>query len=205
MKVGFYDTETLRDPSKTGWDNYRRMGMSVGCVVAVEGDFKEDRMNGKVFKPKVERKSFTKATAMVKYMNGLDLVVGFNSEGFDDNLLCALAGKDQEFLFHTFDVMKDLENITGIKYITGLDSLATETVNASKPEDVDGSMAFILWEQGEYKKVTDYCFNDCDILAEVFIFGVLNGYVLVKPNKGDIFGNMVIKVPVNWNEIITNN
>lgn len=199
MKIGFYDTEVINSPEIVGWKNFKSMGFAVGCIVEKE-IVKE---NGKiVIKDTIEHKSFDALNLSGK-LNKMDLVIGFNSGSFDNNLICAYAGKDQDFLIKHFDVMKDLDTRTGLNWCTSLDSIARYTVNASKPDNMNGAMAPELWQKGEKEKVTSYCMNDCDILAQVVIFGMMYGYVLIRPNKNEsLFGNMALRIPVDWSELL---
>ena len=44
---------------------------------------------------------------------------------------------------------------------------AANAIGLSKPADVDGSVAPLLWKQGEYKTVLDYVAQDCRLTLEV--------------------------------------
>ena len=199
MKIAFFDTEVKKNPHNVGWDNYKALGVSVGCIL--EKEFKNNEV--------VDTKEYTFVDLpckLVEKLNTFDLVVGFNNDTFDNNLLCEFSGGDQEFLINSFDIMKYLDNTTGLKHCTSLESIAGYTINESKTEGMDGSKAPELWQKYEQnnnekalKKLKGYCMDDCKLTAKIFIFGIKYGYVLIRPNiNEELFGNLVLKIPVSW-------
>lgn len=207
MKIGFYDTEVKKSPEKVGWNNYKEMGLSVGCVVEKEITKKDD----KIFVNSTTSQTFVDdAEGLADKLNEMDLVVGYNNNNFDDNLICEFAGGDHEFLINNFDIQKDLDTRTGIRYCTSLDSLARYTINKSKTDGMDGSQAPKLWQDYAQKndgealeKLKGYCMDDTKLTADVFLFGLKYGYVLIRPNKNEsLFGNMALQVFTNWEDNI---
>ena len=175
--------------------------MSVGCVQVIDiGKWESNRkmLEDDIFVPYTSTKETYHSTGkLASRLNDMDLVVGFNNHTFDNNVICEFAGGDQEFLFNSFDILEDLVARTDIKYLTNLDDL-TETTLAEGKDCSISENAPDLWAKGEKQKVIDQCLGDVELTAKIFMFGVENGYVLVKPNKADLFGNMVLKVPVDW-------
>ncbi|MFW5895537.1 MAG: ribonuclease H-like domain-containing protein [archaeon] len=207
MKIGFFDTEVKKSPKDVGWDNYKQLGISVGCVVEKTIEI----TNNKVDISSTSSHSFVDdPSGMVEKLNFMDMVVGYNNKSFDDNLICEFTGKDQGFLINNFDIQEYLDNKTGIKYCTGLDSLARYTLNEGKPEDMDGAKAPKLWQKYKQNnnhkaliKLNNYCLKDCFLTSDVFVFGLKYGYVLIRPNKNEeLFGNMALKINVDWKNLI---
>ena len=197
MEIGVYDIETLKPPPEVGWSNFKDMGMSVGCVLILN----VENTDGSFKKYKVDEETYFEPKRLAKRLNTLDLVVGFNNNSFDNNIICEHTAKDQKFLLNSLDILEDLTGETKIKYLTNLDDLAETTIEEGKDCQISAN-APELWSKGERQKVIDQCLKDVEITAKVFVFGLKNGYVLTKPNKGDLFGQMVLKVPVKWAERI---
>ena len=182
FSVAFYDLEIGTDPKVVGWNNHKNMKFACGCVhVAVysaeEGEW---RLTTEVSHAYLDVDQFAQK------LNSCDLVVGFNNIAFDDKLITAHAGKDQDFLIKRFDMYDDLVARTGIKFVTGLNELAKTTIGEGKTEGISG-------------EVVAYCKQDCKVLFDIFEFAKKYNYVLLQPNKNqDLFGNMVLKIPVDW-------
>lgn len=143
------------------------------------------------------------AAGLAQHLNQSDLVIGFNSKNFDDNLIVAHAGKDQDFLLKSIDIQQELDDAADLKFITGLERACLKTLGMSKYPGIKGADVPKEWQKGNRAKVTNYCLGDCTMLARLFFFGVQYQYILTTPNKNpDLFGNMVLQLPVNWRRFI---
>ena len=198
FSVAFYDLEIGTDPKVVGWNNHKNMEFACGCVhVAVysaeEGEW---RLTTEVSHAYLDVDQFAQK------LNSCDLVVGFNNIAFDDRLITAHAGKDQDFLIKRFDIYDDLVARTGIKFVTGLDELAKTTIGEGKAEGISGELVPKMWQEGKRDEVVAYCKQDCKVLFDIFEFAKKYNYVLLQPNKNqDLFGNMVLKIPVDWAQV----
>ena len=193
MIIKAYDTEVKKSPDEVGWKNYGELGMSVGVVVQKE--YKNGFINKEV-------KIFEDPIKMVEDLNHGDLVIGFNNESFDDELLCHFAGNDHNYLFNRLDILKALDSLTNIRYSTSLGKLSEMTIGRSKIED--GAQAPKLWQEGKTERLANYCVDDAELVMQLFEFGVNNGYVLIHPNSSNpsLFGNLVLKVNVGWKGLV---
>lgn len=197
MKVAFYDLETANDPSKVGWRNYA--AIQIACIGVVSTEYSPLSS----WSSQIETRIFENATEAAKFLDDHDLVVGFNSRRFDNHVILQHVRKDCEFPFKTLDLLENLELRTGIKFVTGLDALASLTINEGKLEGVSGENAFELWSK-DPSLVKTYCIQDCRITYKVFQFGTTYGYVLVPPNNKNpkLFGNLALRVEVDWKEYL---
>lgn len=195
FKIAFYDTEIGTDPKLVGWHNHKDMEFACGCLHrATYGATKEGwQLEYDDSHSHLIAKDYAGA------LNEYDLVVGFNNFTFDDKLITAHAGKDQDFLLKRFDVYDDLVTRTDIKFVTSLEKLAQTTIGEGKTEGVSGALVPQMWKDGKRNEVIEYCKRDCKVLFDIFEFARKYGYVLLQPNKNqDLFGNMVLKIPVDW-------
>jgi len=196
MLISIYDTEVKKSPEEVGWKNYDEMGMSVGCVITRDYDFSGDNL---IFTTET-RLPFYDVEELAQELNKTDLNVGFNNINFDQNLICHFLDNDAEFIIHNFDMMQSIDNETGYRYSTNLDDLAHLTIGRGKSGD--GAHAPELYQQGKIEELTEYCFNDTEITADVFDFGLRYGYVNIYPGKNHkAFGDMVWRLNVNWNKM----
>ncbi len=195
--IAFYDLELSNNPTEIGWNNHKKMDFACGCTHVAKYQCVDSVWEAK----EIERFVFLNLNEFASHLNKQDLVVGFNSIHFDDRVITAHAGGEQDFLLKRFDIYDDLVARTKIKYITSLEKLAQTTVGQGKTDGISGKDAPQMWQEGKQKEVIAYCQQDCKILFEIFNFGVKYGYVLIPPNKNaELFGNLVLKINVDWNQ-----
>ena len=135
-----------------GWEDFAGMGISVIC--AYESKYERYRV-------------FCKDNLMEfqKLANDPDaLIIGYNSESFDDRL-CAANGinvKTGYDLLREFYIAKGL-NPYPAKYgpeYKGISLDNVAKVNLPIRKTGNGAYAPVLWQQGEYGQVIDYCLQD---------------------------------------------
>ena len=194
-RIGFFDTEISNNATKVGWKNFAELQYAVGCNYVLEFD------QGK--KVSEAMGSFLDPKDLAKSLDSCDYVVGFNNHSFDNSLVLTKAGPST-FISKSFDVYEDVCALTGIQYMTSLGRLGRYTIGESKTNGVDGSKVEQMWKDGKHAEVTEYCEQDCRLLANIFLFGVQYGYVILAPNKNqELFGSMVIQLPVpKWKQFV---
>lgn len=176
-----YDIETLKipwdgksekDPTleyALDWRDYEGLGVSVvGCYSSSRQEFM----------------SFM-ASSLDDFRNHAlqhDHIVGFNSQRFDDCVLAAAgypvktdfdlllecwraSGLDPDYTFPEGDD-ENRKKYGGYK----LDVLAI--ANFGKGKTGHGALAPALWQQGQHKKVIDYCLEDVRLTHELFLLGL---------------------------------
>lgn len=135
-----------------GWRDFENMG--IACLCAYQYDqkryrvFMEDNM-----------------TEFLEMANYSDMVVGFNSHNFDNQLILAEFGFD--LTDKTFDILREIWKAEGLDADIfnmsthggyGLDDMCRANFNTQKTGH--GRLAPIDFQQGKYGSVIDYCLQD---------------------------------------------
>lgn len=187
----FYDLEIInliqRDPrfprlkSCGGWTDFANMGISV-CGFAINARPVECALfDDSVKLPMFRRQDFE------SLVTDATQVIGFNSTSFDDNLMFANGINIRT----TFDLLEQVRISAygspawqdcprGCTY--KLDALAQANLDYRKTGS--GELAPVLWQQGKYQEVIEYCKNDVRILRDLYYL-FLQGK-LKDPNNGKI-------------------
>ena len=196
-----YDVETLRLSHEVagGWENTFDFGFSVGCITDHNG--RKYAYNSHFMPDARER--------LVQQLRTYDSIVSFNGIRFDNKVVAAdepafLAEIDER----SWDVKVLLEQACGIDdkegpHIISLNSAAFATLGSHKMEGfTDGREAVRAWRRGEYKRVEEYNQKDADLTAEVYSFGLRNGYALFAPSRFPLLFNgkadLVVKATALW-------
>ncbi len=175
-RYGVFDVETKRAAAEVGgWHRADKMGISVAVLYDASQDkyftFLEDAVGD-----------------LVTHLRTLDLVVGFNNQRFDNQVLSAYT----DFNLHTLptlDILKAVKNRLG--YRLSLDQLAEHTLGITKT--ANGLMALKWYREGQMDKIAEYCRKDVEITKELFLFGLQNGHLLFKNKAGNI-----VRCPVDF-------
>jgi len=159
-----------------GWNNIRKMGMSLAVTYTVE----EDQFT-------VYREQDVES--LIRAINEADLVVGFNVLRFDYEVLrgCSVLPVRQDR--PTMDMMIPLYQMLGFR--PKLQDLAAATLGVSKMGD---GLDAVRWlREGNMEKLTAYCKQDVQVTYDLYKFGKEHGYVLLSDRyKGSR------RVPVRW-------
>ena len=155
-----------------GWDDHKNMGISViGCysnwdketrVFVNEHDFDKAMYHGSY-----SLKQFQ------KMLNMCDVLVGFNNQHFDDNLIKANGFTIPDKVVN-YDILVEMWRAVGIQppFVfpthAGYSLKQTCEANGLPPKTGDGGNAAIMWQRGKYQEVIDYCLNDIKITTELF-------------------------------------
>lgn len=138
-------------------------------------------------------------------------MVSFNGLRFDNNVIAGDEGNGTKLSMlneRTWDIKVLMEKGCGIddKYgphIISLGNVAGAVLGSHKTEGfVDGREAVRRWRRGEFAQVVEYCTNDAQMTADVYRFGIDNGYLLFTPARFPMLFNgeadVVVKVKVPW-------
>lgn len=176
LYFGVLDIETQRSAGEVGgWHRADRMGVS--CAVLYDSktdefiEFLDDRIDD-----------------LVRYLQQVDLVVGFNIKRFDYRVLSGYTNFDFSGI-KTLDILEDVHKYLG--YRLSLDHLSNVTLGARKT--ADGLVALKWWKEGKLREIIDYCRADVQITRDLFQFGRENGYLLFTNKAGS-----KVRIPVNW-------
>lgn len=152
-----------------GWRDFPGMGISVICVY----DYATGRY--RVFCAD----NFSEFQALV---NETDIVIGFNSLGFD-NRLCKANGlivPDEK----SYDLLAEIWHGAGLSrtfdYKThgGYTLEACSQVNLGLSKFGNGAIAPIDWQRGKAGKVIDYCLSDIFLTKSLVDIVIAQGFLL---------------------------
>lgn len=178
-KILIYDCEiikAIRDPKKVdlahieycnGWDDYENMGISVIGVNFI-GD-----VGDRVFNYNVNSPYYLDIKGFQLGLDGADVLVGFNNQGFDDKLIKANGFVIPETTVN-YDLLAEIWEGAGLGrefvYPThagfGLDAICK--ANGLGEKSGDGANAAVLWQKGKHQEVIDYCENDIKLTRKLF-------------------------------------
>lgn len=124
-----------------GWDDHANMGISVICAYDyVDGRYRVFCEDG-----------FSDFVDLARVRSP---VIGFNSLRFDDKLCVA----NELDVATEYDLLVEVWRAAGRFSPSGLDALAK--ANSVGAKTGHGALAPVLWQQGQYGKVIDYCLDD---------------------------------------------
>lgn len=181
-----YDLEIIKGiPGKTripkieyceGWNDFENMGISVGAY----GWLDEEPIHAFYWEDEGDRQRFVEA------LQAADIISGFNSLSFDDNLLSANGVKAQTNYDILLEVRLAAYGSTSWKDQPETASYrSADIVEANGMEKTgDGALAPVKWQKGERKWVLDYCHNDVFIERETLKL-LLQG-TLKDPNNSQV-------------------
>jgi DEAD/DEAH box helicase domain-containing protein len=170
------DLETQRLAEEVGgWNNTHLMRVSV----AVLYDSQRDE-----YVPYSEKE----VPALLKRLQELELVVGFNLLRFDYGVLSAYTTQDLGRL-PTLDLLLEVQGVLGHRL--SLDALAGATLGAAK--SADGLQAVAWWRAGNLRDLAAYCRHDVELTHELFCFGQREGHLIYERKDGNR-----LRVPVCW-------
>ena len=175
--IVYFDLETQKSADDVGgWGNIRRMGMSIGVTYSTaRGEY---RIYG-------ERE----VNELIEELRRADLVVGFNTERFDFEVL---QGHNEFFDYkqlHSLDLLVELTK--SLPHRISLDAIATASLGVEKT--ADGMQALRWYKEGRLLEIAEYCCYDVKVTKLVHEFGQANKQ-LFYTNK---FGAK-LSVPVKW-------
>lgn len=118
-----------------------------------------------------------------------DLLLGFNSAGFDLPVLSNYFFTPVDRFPH-LDLMTEIEKNRGHR--ASLDSVAKPTLKAKKSGS--GLDAIMYWKEGRMEELKKYCLEDVRITKEIFEYGCREGKILFTST----WDFKTYEIPVNW-------
>jgi DEAD/DEAH box helicase domain-containing protein len=176
LRMGFFDLETQRLADEVGgWQNKHLMRVSV----AVLYDTDSDRFH-------VYREN--EVPDLIKHLQELDLVVGFNVLGFDYEVLKAYSPFDFSRL-PTLDILKEIHRQLGFRL--SLDHLSEKTLGRGKTSD--GIQAVQWFREGQWELLIDYCREDVILTKDLLNHALKEGFLMYSDRQG-----RVLRIPTAW-------
>ena len=179
-RIVFFDLETQKLAQEVGgWNNIRRMQLSVGVVHTEAHGFL----------------TFTEETVsdLINLLKNADLVVGFNHLRFDYEVLTAYTNENLRAL-PNLDILVDVEASLGFRL--SLDHLAQFTLGKNKSGA--GTDAVKWFREGRLDLLEQYCRDDVAITRDLYLFGLENGFLRYKRK-----GGRTDKIPVQWEGLLS--
>ena len=175
--IVYFDLETQMSADEVGgWDRIRDMRMSVGVTYSTaRGDYKiygEKQVND-----------------LIEELRRADLVVGFNSQRFDYEVLVGHNPFFDPEQVPTLDMLVELQKT--LQHRLSLDSLATATFGVEKTSE--GLQAIKWFKEGKLLEIAEYCCYDVKITKMVYEYGATNKQLFYHNRFGK-----KLSVPVAW-------
>jgi hypothetical protein len=179
-KIVAIDAECLRDvspPFTFGASQF--LGNAVTCSVTNDGEYKDWVGDGSIF-------------AFYKYLINFDIIVGYNTIGFDYPLwggsmlgpehMQARKIFENSFKGKTVDLCVDFQAALGVR--TSLAKVSVPTLGDHK--ELDGGFAPQHWRNGKCMEVINYCRGDVRRTMQLFILAANGEDLKVATKDGEI-------------------
>ncbi len=175
--IVYFDLETQKSAEEVGgWHRIRDMRMSVGVTYSTaRGDYKiygESQVND-----------------LIEELRRADLVVGFNQQRFDYEVLQGHNDFFDREQLQSLDMLIDLQKT--LQHRISLDSIAVATFGVEKT--AEGLQAIRWFKEGKLLNIAEYCCYDVKITKLVHEYGMAEKQLFYH----DKFGKKN-SVAVNW-------
>lgn len=174
-RYGVFDLETIRSAEEVGgWNHAEKMGISVAVVY-------DSQLDGCITYLEHE------VDSLIRHLQELDLVIGFNNKRFDNLVLAGYTNVD----LHALPALDLLEQVSDhLGYRLSLDRLAEHTLGVKK--SADGLQALAWYKEGRIDLIQKYCRKDVEITRDLLHFGLEHGFLLFQNKAGKI-----VRLPLN--------
>ena len=174
--IVYFDLETQKSAEEVGgWHRIRDMRMSVGVTYSTA------RGGYRIYPEK-------EVDHLIEELRRADLVVGFNQQRFDYEVLHGYTVLDMSQV-PTLDLLVDLQKI--LNHRLTLDAVASATLGTEKT--ADGLQALKWFKEGRMMEIAEYCCYDVKITKMVHEFGRDRRQVFYTSRTGQM-----MSVPVQW-------
>ena len=175
--IVYFDLETQKSAEEVGgWHRIRDMRMSIGVTYSTSrGDYKiygENQVND-----------------LIEELRRADLVVGFNNQRFDYEVLLGHNDFFDAEQVPTLDMLVELQRT--LQHRLSLDSIAHATLGVEKTSE--GLQAIRWYREGKLAEIAEYCCYDVKITKLVHEYGAAQK----KVHYTDRFGKKM-SAPVGW-------
>ncbi len=174
--IVYLDVETQKSAEEVGgWHKIGDMRMSVGVIYSTAAG---------------EYKIFLESHVdqLIKELLRADLIVGYNHERFDFEVLHAYTPMDLRQV-PSLDLLLELQAVTNRRL--PLDDVAAATLGVHKTSQ--GMQALDWFKQGKLMEIAEYCCYDVKLTRLLHEYGAAHQHVWYLDNTGK-----KVKVPVKW-------
>jgi DEAD/DEAH box helicase domain-containing protein len=175
-RVLYFDLETQRSAAEVGgWHNAHLMRLALAVVYDSHTQ---------------EFETFHEAdvAALIERLAAADLVVGFNVNRFDYQVLRGYTERDLEAL-PTFDMLDAIHQRLGFRL--ALAHLGEETLGHGK--SADGLQSLEWWKQGRIDLIEAYCRDDVALLRDLLLYAETHGHLRFRTRNGER-----VRLPAPW-------
>ncbi len=178
MRHVILDVETIKTFDEVGGYFPEKLGVSfVGVIerteLPSEWGMEVEEVRYELFEKDLDR--------LFRLLERVDLVVGFNVDGFDMPALKPYYGGDVG-QFPTLDLMVRFRDVAGHRI--SLDAIAGETLGTKKIGN--GLDAIRYYQDGELDKLAKYCMKDVEITRDVYDYGRIKKMVKFKNKWNEV-------------------
>jgi len=174
--IAFFDLETQKLAQEVGgWENKHLMRLSVAVL------YDETKGTFHVFREE-------EVPALIDQLRSYDLVIGFNIEHFDLEVLQAYSPKPLHDI-PTFDLLEAIREQLGFRL--SLDHLGEKTLGRKKT--ADGIQAVRWFREGRWDLLTQYCQDDVALTRDLFFHALDKGYLVYEDRAGKR-----VRLPTPW-------
>ncbi|MFV0338013.1 MAG: ribonuclease H-like domain-containing protein [Chthoniobacterales bacterium] len=178
----FFDLETQKSASEVGgWGNPAAMGISLAVTYSTARE-------------KYEIFSEKRLDQLVDTLLKADLVVGFNTIGFDYEVLMAATILDLHSQLRSLDILVELKKELGHRL--ALDSVAIATLGLGKI--ASGTDALKWYREGKMKEIAEYCCFDVKVTKLVYEYAIEHGKLFYLDRSGH---RQSVSTPWKWGEL----
>jgi DEAD/DEAH box helicase domain-containing protein len=175
--IVYFDLETQKSADEVGgWDRIRDMGMSVGVTYSTA------RGSYRIYHER-------EINLLIDELRRADLVVGFNTQRFDYEVLVGHNPFFDPEQIATLDMLIELQKT--LQHRLSLDSIAEATFGVQKTSE--GLQAIKWFKEGKLMEIAEYCCYDVKITKLAHEYGAANRRL----HYNDRYGKK-LSVPVAW-------
>lgn len=116
-----------------------------------------------------------------KVLENTDLIIGFNSDGFDIPILNKYYPGDLTKI-KSLDILDKFRQVAGVRI--GLDAIASATLGTGKI--AKGLDAVTWWKEGKIDKIREYCIEDVKVTKGVYDYVMRYGHLKYKTFDGQV-------------------
>ncbi|MBP6084749.1 ribonuclease H-like domain-containing protein [Candidatus Gracilibacteria bacterium] len=118
---------------------------------------------------------------LTPYLTAVDRIVGFNTEGFDFDVLQPYLPQINLKKLPSLDILTEINKTLGHR--VSLDSVAQATLGMSK--SADGLMAIKWFHEGKFAEIEEYCLKDVEVTNKVYLHVLEHGELKFKARDSD--------------------
>lgn len=166
MRILTWDLEILKPVESLpgGWSDVREGHAGISCLVVRDNETGRSHLYDQ-----------HTLDAAVDHLNSADLLVGFNSIGFDSAVLLGVTNR--HIVAPQYDILAETWKALGRRQKGWkLNDVCARTLGLSKSGT--GEFATALAAAGRWAELFDYCMGDVHITAELFNHIVREGWIL---------------------------